>query len=283
MKRYALLGPAGTYSEEAAHSYWNGEHQLVFSSGLSEVFTMVLRGEVDGGLVPLCNSRTGSIGITLSNLLRHEVYIAGEVVLPVSHCLMAARALEIEELELLISQPEVFLQCTGFLNRLPHVRREIVTSTSQAAAFIKAEGRKAAAIGSRRSAHIYGLQIIAEALEDDRHNCTTFINITREPATAGDKTTIIFGLDDVPGALYRALEVFARREINLSRLESRPRSLVDQGRGYMFYVDIEGGLSDPRIKEALQELSSRAPLYRCLGSYPSHMPRGRHRGEFVSD
>jgi len=275
MSGYAVLGPPGTYSEDAARYYWQETSELIYVPDIGRVFDMVSEGRVEEGLVPFYNSLGGSIGVTMNNLLRHQLFIGGECVLPVRHCLIAKEPIELAEVELIISQPEAFLQCQGFLAReLPNARREIVNSTGQAASYIRQEQRRAAAIGSHRAAEVYGLCVIASSLEDNEENQTTFINIKRAPRSEGDKTSILFGLQDMPGALYRALEVFARREVNLSCLESRPGGLVNHD--YVFYAVIEGGSQEPRITEALHELSGRAAYYRFLGSYSQcRCPVGR--------
>jgi prephenate dehydratase len=124
----------------------------------------------------------------MSNLIRHELYIGGECVLPVRHCLMAREVMDPGEVEVLISQPDAFLQCQGFLSRqMPNARREMVNSTGQAASYVRQEHRKAAAIGSRRAAEVYGLHVIAQDLEDDTENRTTFINIKKDRLTKGDR------------------------------------------------------------------------------------------------
>lgn len=273
MSRYAVLGPPGTYSEDAALSYWKETQELIYTPEISQVFNLVMEDKADEGLVPLYNSLAGTIGVTMNNLLQHELYIGGECILPVRHCLMARETMDLTQVEVVISQPEAFLQCQGFLARqLPNARREIVNSTGQAASYIRQERRKAAAIGSHRAAEVYGLHVIASALEDDTENRTTFVNITRTPLIRGDKTSILFGLEDLPGSLYRALESFAKRDVNLSRLESRPRTGANHD--YIFYADIEGGSEEPPVQAALHELSGRVAYFRFLGSY------FRHRGQF---
>ncbi|NLV16637.1 MAG: prephenate dehydratase [Syntrophomonadaceae bacterium] len=266
MSRIAVLGPPGTYSEEAARSCWPDSRDFMFASDISEVFAMVVKGQADEGLVPIFNSCSGSIGKTMRGLINHDVYITGQLILPVRHCLMAREPLRIEEIEVIISQPEALLQCENYMTQqVRGARKEIVLSTGQAAVFVKQEKRKAAAIGSRNAAGFYGLQIIAEGLEDDKENCTTFINIKREHLTKGNKITVLFGVKDSPGTLYQALETFARRGINLTKLESRPGGFP--AGGYIFYVDIEGGAGEPEINEALQELSGQAAFFKYLGSY----------------
>lgn len=266
MNRYAVLGPPGTYSEDAARCYWKEAQGLIYVPEISQVFDLVMEGQADEGLVPIYNSLGGTIGVTMNNLLRHELYIGGEYVLPVRHCLMAREDMLPTQVEVVISQPEAFLQCRGFLARqLPNARREIVNSTGQAASYIRQERRRAAAIGSKRAAGVYGLHVIASSLEDDVENRTTFVSIRRRPLTGGDKTSILFGLEDLPGSLYRALEVFAKRGVNLSRLESRPQTAINHD--YVFYADVEGGCNDLQILESLHELSSKVAYFRFLGSY----------------
>jgi prephenate dehydratase len=188
MKRYAILGPPGTYSEDAAWCYWKEPGNLIYAPEISRVFDLVMEGKADEGLVPIYNSLAGTVGVTMSNLIRHELYIGGECVLPVRHCLMAREVMDPGEVEALISQPEAFLQCQGFLSRqMPNARREMVNSTGQAASYVRQEHRKAAAIGSRRAAEVYGLHVIAQDLEDDTENRTTFINIKKDRLTKGDR------------------------------------------------------------------------------------------------
>lgn len=270
MPRYAILGPEGTFSEEAARAYWGNGAPFIYADSINEVFSMVCQGQADEGLVPLSNSVAGIIPATVKELLSSPLYIKGELHHRVSHCLLTNGKVEISQLELIISQPTVFLQCEGFLKRyLPRARREIVESTAAAAHLVKSEGKRAAAIGPRRTAELYGLMVSLEGLEDDPENCTTFINISREeaPADGCTKTSIIMGLPDRPGSLYHALGIFAERGVNLSRLESRPRG--PHSSEYLFLVDIEGGICDPVIEDALNELKKYAVSYKYLGSYPA--------------
>ncbi len=186
--------------------------------------------------------------------------------LAISHCLMAREKVSMEEIELVISQPEAILQCEKSLAvMLPRARQEIVRSTAEAAMNARDEDRIAAALGSKKAAAMYGLEVVAENMEDEKGNCTTFIKIGRRPAETGEKTSIIFELKDYPGALYHALEPFARRGINLSKLESRPRGSM--GQSYVFYADIEGGLTKSPIRAALEELALQTAFFRNLGSY----------------
>ncbi|MGE5421949.1 MAG: prephenate dehydratase [Ignavibacteriales bacterium] len=268
MSKYAVLGPQGTFTEEAALKIWSARDTLIYAPEIGEVFNLVVNRQVDGGLVPFCNSQAGSIPATIAGLLNHQVYISAEVVLPVRHCMLGPAGLDKDDVEVVISQPAVFLQCERFLrSKMPNVRKEIVDSTARAAILIKEDGRKAAAIGPSAMAKVYGLNILAKGLEDETSNCTTFIYITPEQCIRADcnKSSLAFSLKDTPGALYNALGVFERRGINMSRLESRPRS--PGSADYMFFVDIEGGISEGHIEEALKELQVLSSFYKYLGSY----------------
>lgn len=270
MGRYAILGPQGTFTEEAALKLWTNKDSLVYASEIGEVFALAANGQVDGGLVPLSNSQAGSIPAAIAGLLKYQVYINAEVVLPVRHSLLSRTVMDQDEIEVVISQPAVFLQCERYLrSHLPTARKEIVDSTAQAALLIREETRRAAAIGPRAMADVYGLEVIAEGLEDETSNCTTFIYITGEQCVDKDcsKSSLVFSLKDAPGALYNALGVFERRGINLSKLESRPRT--PGSADYMFFVDMEGGIRDADIEEALNELRLKSSFYKFLGSYRS--------------
>ncbi|MGE5396503.1 MAG: prephenate dehydratase [Chitinophagales bacterium] len=271
MATCAVLGPEGTFTEEAASKYLNHETKLVYTNCIGDVFELVTGGKVDGGLVPLWNTQAGSIPATIKNLINRELIIDGEITLPVRHYLMGREEHPLGTIEVVISQPAVFLQCEQFISSyLPGARKEIVDSTSTAASFLTSEKRIAAAIGPKTVASVYGLHILAERVEDDPKNCTTFIHISPKfhCGQKPNKTSVVFGLPDKPGALYEALGVFARRGINLSRLESRPRS---QGADtYLFFIDLEGGIHEEDIKKALQELEDFSVFYKFLGSYPKN-------------
>ncbi|MGE5371773.1 MAG: prephenate dehydratase [Solirubrobacterales bacterium] len=266
----AILGPEGTFSEEAFEQYYGAfPLPLRYENEIAAVFERVVEDPETEGLVPLWNSQAGSIPATVRMLIKTSVSIVGETVLPVRHCLLGIEGTRLEDLELVISQPAAFLQCERFLRgMLSNARKEIVDSTSIAAATVLAEGRRAVAIAPLRAAKVYGLTPLVEGIEDCDDNCTTFIHIANRaviPAEAG-KTSIVFSLKEEPGALYHALGVFAERAINLTRLESRPRSPGSSD--YMFLADLDGGIGDSRIEEALRELAARASFYRLLGSYP---------------
>lgn len=267
MKQYAILGPEGTFTEEALYLHCAHPESVIYANNIHTVFELVEEGDAAAGLVPLWNSQAGSIPGTIRRLIETPLYIQGEVAMKVSHAVIGNPGTSLDDIELLISQPAVFLQCENYIrHHMPAARREIVDSTARAAALVRVEKKPAAAIGPRRMAEVYGLTVLAEEVEDCADNCTVFARIGRQMnPEAADKTTILFCLREEPGALYTALGTFAKRKINLTRLESRPRSpgVAD----YMFIADIEGGIASSHIEEALDELRQMSSCYKFLGSY----------------
>lgn len=263
---YAVLGPRGTFSEEAALRYWGDEAQLLPARNIPELFALVEAGKVDGGLAPIDNTMAGSIEATMECLSAREVSISGEISLPIKQQLMARHPYRLEEIELLISQPAALQQCAQFIREnMPGVRTEIAASTTRAAQLLSGESRRAAAIANRQAARLYGLQIIRPDIAA-AGNVTRFIHITsRNEDHGGDKCSLIFSLADRPGALYEALGVFARRGINMARIESRPsRGLPAR---FWFYVELAMIKDDRERQETLGELTGYCDSIKYLGSY----------------
>ena len=269
--RVAYLGPPGTFSEEAFSlcDLTRDAEPLDFP-GIPDGFEAVAQGAADAGLVPIENSLEGSVGATLDMLVhRPGLRIRREVFLPVKQNLVAARGVTVDDLRHVLSHPQALGQCAGWLRaRLPGVPLEPTHSTAEAARQV-AERRDAAAIGSRAAADRYGLAVLAEAIQDGDGNTTRFVLVAREDEkpTGRDRTSIAFTLDrDRPGGLYEVMGEFARRGINLSKIESRP---MKQAIGhYVFYLDFEGHRSDPRGAEALAGVLERVHSLNLLGSYP---------------
>jgi prephenate dehydratase len=278
--RVAFLGPAGTYTEEALRaSAPEGVEELPYPS-VYETVMAVQEGEVERAVVPIENSLEGGVAATLDALASEadRVRIAAEVVLPVHHCLVAASELRLEEVERVISHPQATAQCARFLReRLPHAERVSAGSTAEAVREVRDGGGPWAALGSRLSAQLYDCRLLAEDVEDHAGNLTRFVWLARdgevEPAPGGRaKTSIVFwgAGDESPGWLVSVLDELARREINLTRIESRPRR-VRLGH-YMFFADLEGGERDEPVASALAALRDRVQELRVLGSYPAAPP-----------
>ncbi len=262
--KVAILGPRGTFSEEAAKKY-NAE--LVLCSDIEEIFNKVEEGSADLGIVPIENSLEGSVNQTLELLLKRNLYIYDEIVLDINHCLMSLEK-EIKDVKEVISHPHALAQCKNFIKKLG-VKTRNFPSTAEAAKEIKEKKlRGVAAIAPKISAELYGLNILAEGIQDEKENKTRFIVVSKKfnKRTGKDKTSIIIGLLDRPGSLYEALGVFAKRGINLKKIESRPskKALGD----YIFYIDFEGHIEDDNVKKALNELKDKVSFLKVLGSYP---------------
>lgn len=274
--KLAYLGPPGTFSEEAARQYCRTPSalhhaQLVPVRTIHELLLAVDAGEYELGIVPVENSIEGPVVLTL-DMLVHEVNleIVGEEVLPVRHHLLVRPGVHQQEITRILSHPQALGQCRRTLGQiLPQVDFVASSSTAEAARQVAASTEPWAAIGTSLAADLYGLQVAYEGVQDLAENMTRFLIVGKEKAkrTGFDKTSAVFAFGhDRPGNLYAALREFAVREINLTKLESRPakRSLGD----YIFFVDMEGHRDDQLIAEALDQLNGLCSFVRILGSYP---------------
>jgi prephenate dehydratase len=263
-----FLGPRGTFTEEATLKIFSdsGARPTSYIS-IYDVFRAVENREVDYGVVPLENSLEGSVGETLDMLAQSNVKICGETEVRISHNLIAKSGTRLDDVKVVLSHPMAFAQCRNFIyTRLRNARIETRSSTSEAVKeAVEKDG--VAAIGSELAAKLYGGEIIARGIEDYRDNYTRFIAIGFKPIEKGVnvKTSIIFTLKHVPGALYRALEPFAIRNINLTKIESRP--IKSSPWEYMFFLDFLGSLEDSIVKEAIDDLKNRVASIKILGSY----------------
>ncbi|WP_094228156.1 prephenate dehydratase [Methanolobus psychrotolerans] len=278
-----VLGLKGSYSEKAAKQWIAknnnaGEQVLEYCGDIQDVFTLLESGACDIGVVPLENSIEGSVGVTLDLLLEHDVHIIGESIVTIEHCLLSRG--KKEEIRVILSHPQGLGQCRQFLKEhFPAAELRSTGSTSHAAK-LATEFEEMAAIASPETADVYDLNIIMPNIQDRKHNHTRFIVITRPDALENVmehvrdnkqdilyKTSIIVYLDrDRPGALYAILGDFAKNNINLTRIESRPSKKVLGD--YVFYIDLEGNISDTIIKDALYNMKSNVGMLKILGSYP---------------
>jgi len=265
--KVAFQGEAGAYSEEAGCGYFEAP-EMIPRETFEAVFDAVVSGECQFGLIPIENSLAGSIHQNYDLLLRHDLHIVGEYLLRVRHCLIAFPGVEVGDIQRVISHPQALGQCAGYLRRLG-VRSEPVYDTAGSVKLLQASGERAtAAIASRRAAEIYGMQILQEGIEDNPENYTRFLVIAPQAAEAGEeaKTSIVFTLKNQPGALFKALSVFALRDIDLTKIESRP--LAGKPWEYLFYIDFLGSTTQEHAKRALDHLGEYALMLRVLGSYP---------------
>jgi len=268
--KLGYLGPQGTFSEEAALLYSRGSgKELIEYPAIGEVINAVQTGTLDEGLVPLENSLEGGVAATLDQLARQEgIYVYHELFYQVRQCLMADGAVPPEQITGVFSHPHALGQCAEYLNRsLPNA--ESVPLESTAAAAKKVIGKAGwAAIAPRRSAELFGLKLMAEGIQDNDENFTRFVILAREdhPPTGNDRTSLVLTLADRPGSLYEVLGYFAHRNINLTRIESRPsKQMIGD---WLFFIDCEGHRSEPEKAELWEEIRETAPFFKLLGSYP---------------
>lgn len=267
MIRVAFQGERGAFSEDAVITFFD-DAELYPSRYFSDVFEAVLKDKVDFGVVPVENSQAGSINDTYDLLLGYNLNIIGEINLRVSHCLMALPGESLSEINTIYSHPQALAQCEKFLKNL---KLEIVPcyDTAGSAKKIKEENLSGyAAIASRRAAHIYGLEILAEDIQTNVNNYTKFFVISKQKAKPAlkNKTSLVFSTKNIPGALYDSLGAFATRGINLIKLESRPSR--DKPWEYIFYVDFEGHIDDDICQEAIADIKQKTNFIKILGSYP---------------
>jgi prephenate dehydratase len=289
--RVGYLGPQGTNTEEALIASLGPDRrdgvELLPLPTIYDVVMAVHDGTAARGLVPIENSLEGSVNATLDALAMEteDVAIVGEVVHPIRHCLIARTELELSEVEAVVSHPQANAQCARFIrSRLPRARVLSGSSTAEAVRMVAEHDGPWAALGNRLAADLYGCVVLRAGVEDVADNETRFVWLAR----AGDggvgsvatgaadgrqrgpwKTAVVFwGVGaEAPGWLVRCLSEFADRDVNLTRIESRPRK---QGLGrYMFFLDLEGRDSEPHVADALAALRSHVEVLRVLGSYPA--------------
>ncbi len=268
----AFLGPLGTYSEEAALKQFGQGRGAVVCGSIDEVFRTIEAGQADYGVVPVENSTEGAIGLTLDLLLASPLKICGEVTLPIHHCLLSKQT-DIGQISHVFSHAQSLAQCHEWLNKtLPHAEREAVTSNARAAQMIhdlvSADGTFAAAIASKRAAELFGLNVLAENIEDDPNNSTRFLVLGKhDVAPSGqDKTSLVMATKNEPGAMVSLLAPLAEHGVSMTKFESRPAKTGAWE--YVFFADIEGHQSNAPVSAALKAISQHAAFIKVLGSYP---------------
>ena len=266
--RIAFQGTLGAYSEAAALNAWPGS-EVVGCDRFEEVFESVARGRVSHGILPVENSIGGTIHINYDLLLQHDLPIVAETELTVVHNLLALPGTRIADVRRVFSHPQALAQCEQYLRTLAGIEIVATYDTAGSARMIKNDSlTDTAAIASARAAEVFGLEILQAGVQDFADNITRFILIGRDakPLAEPDKTSIAFALHNGPGALFKALSVFALRDIDLTKLESRPaRGLPWE---YVFYADLGAGRQDLRCGRAIVHLAEFARWVRTLGSYP---------------
>jgi prephenate dehydratase len=269
--RVAFQGEPGAFSGEAARKLLGHEVELVPCETFEKMFAEVEGGSSDYCLAPIENSLFGSVHQNYDLLLKHSLSIVGETNLRIIHNLIAAPGTKIDDVKRVYSHPVALGQCRRFLSGRPEMRPVAAYDTAGSVKMIM-ESREdgAAAIASAAAAEVYGARILVSGIEDDQVNFTRFLLLAREGACAetppdADKTSIVFSLENRTGSLYRAMAVFALRDIDLMKIESRP--LIGRPWEYSFYLDFIGAQTEPRVRNALQNLREFATSVKVLGSY----------------
>lgn len=268
--RIGYLGPEGTFSEEALHT-WPGKKgaEEVPYPLLPELIESIASGTIDKAIVPLENSIEGTVYLCLDALMEfEELNIEGEIIIPIEHHL-AARP-ETKTIEAIFSHPQALAQCRRFIKQqFPQAKLHPTASTAEAARLVSQKRGPFAAIASQRAIQLFDLHIVSSQIQDYPGNKTRFVVLGKEPSppTGRDKTSLVFALlGNRPGILYEALAEFAHRSIDLTKIESRP---TKQELGeYLFYIDCQGHQDEEPLRTAINCLRRQSSFLRVLGSYP---------------
>jgi len=265
--KVAYLGPAATFSHQAAIKKFASLTKYIPCESIKDVFLEVEKDSADFGVVPIENSIEGSISYTLDMFVDSDLKICSQILLNISHNLLSKYPKN--KIKRIYSNPQVFGQCRRWIeNNLTQVELIDVSSTTRAAQIASKE-KNSACIGSLLAARVYGLKIVAKSVEDSPHNITRFLVIGKTQAlpTRNDKTSIMFSIKDSVGALHDMLVPFKKYKINLTKIESRPskRKTWD----YYFFVDLNGHIYEKKVRTALNELEDKCKFLKVLGSYPA--------------
>ncbi len=268
--KVAIQGFPGSYHHQAAEHFFNHDIEIAPFENFRQVFEALETGVVDRAVVAIENSLYGSINDTYDLLMQHKPWIIGEVYLHVRLNLLAPMGARLEEITDIYSQAPALAEAKLYLRQnTPAATQHEYPDTALSARYISRQADKnKAAIASEMAAKLYGLEILADGIEDHRHNYTRFVVLSKAQTTIveANKTSIVLPISHKPGALYAALGAFADNNINLSKIESRP--IIDhEGWRYLFYMDLEAGLNDDPTKRALKSLKESSGTPIVLGSY----------------
>ena len=263
----AFLGPPATFSHMACIQHFGGAVRMLPENTIQDVFEAVESEKADYGVVPVENSTEGPISLTLDSFIPSEARICAEIMTRISHDLLSLSG-DAWDMKKIYSHPQALSQCRDWLRtNFPHVPLEEAGSTAKAAQ-LASENPQAAAIAGSLAASLYGLKTVASQIEDQPNNYTRFLVLGRRGAeiTGKDKTSVLFIVSHAPGALFRVLQVFYEKQINLTKIESRPNK--EKPWEYIFFIDFEGHATDPHVAQALREVKERVLFVKLLGSYP---------------
>jgi len=270
--RVLYQGEPGAYAEEAAAAFFGEDCRRSSVTNWEDIFVALRDGAADYGVLPIENSSTGSINQVYDLLAKYGACIVGEQTVRVNHCLMAPAGAAEDTITQVCSHEQGLLQCQDYLKAHPGWEEKPMLNTAAAAKFVAEQQNVAlAAIGSRRAANLYGLEVLAEGINSNRENFTRFVVVSPVPELreGRDKISAIFTLSHRTGTLYRILTVFAVSGLNMVKLESRP--IPGRSWEYRFFVDFTGDLTAPGMDSVLRELSQASETFRVLGNYKGNM------------
>ncbi len=265
----AYLGPETTFSHQAAIKQFGHSAVFVPTSGIESIFYEVEQGHADYGVVPIENSTEGVVNLTLDCFVDSPLMICDEVKLGISLYYLSKSG-DPKKVRQIYSHPQPLAQSRNWLNQNAPGIEQVTASSTAVAAAIASKDDQAAAVAGKLAAECYDLKIIAEKIEDRAKNTTRFLVISREKAKKAkhNKTSVMFSIEDEAGSLLKVLQLFARNQINLTKIQSRP--LRNRSWEYLFFVDFEGHSDDPHIEKVIRSVGKRCIFLRVLGSYPNH-------------
>ncbi|MGB9664802.1 MAG: prephenate dehydratase [Ignavibacteria bacterium] len=269
--KFYFQGENGAFSEEAGFEFFHSDADGVPSKNFEDVIKNVLKDKKAFGILPIENSSIGSIHSNYDLLLKYPVFIIGEINLIVKQHLIGLKNSSLRKIKKIISHPAALQQCQKFLNSLKDVKIDLSYDTAGSVKFIKENNLiDTAAISSEISAKIYDMKILKRNIQDNNKNITRFIVISSKMnlPKRNPKTSIVFTLKNIPGSLFRALSVFALRDIDLTKIESRP--IPEKPFEYYFYLDFRGSIDQEVSKNALNNLKEISLFMKVLGSYEEH-------------
>jgi len=269
--RVAFLGPVGTFSEQATLNYFGSSIDGLPCASIDDVFKAVEAGAVNFGVVPIENSTEGVVARSLDLLLQSPLTLVGETSLLVQHNLLRLTP-ALEGIQTVVAHPQALAQCQGWLSKhLPHAERRPVASNAEGARLAGADA-SLAALASERAATMYGLHVVRAAVQDEAHNRTRFVIISRSDrapqvaATGHDCTSVVVSVDNRPGAVHDMLVPLKQHGVSMTRFESRPARSGQWE--YLFYIDLAGHATDAAVAKVLQDLRGQCTFFKLLGSFP---------------
>ena len=270
-QRVAVLGPVGTFCEQAAIEFFGSAAELIYCNNFDEVFHATSAGTAQYGVVGVENSTEGAVARSLDLFLRTPVHVIGEVSLLVRHNLLRQSA-SLEGIEVVLAHPQALGQCQEWLNKhLPNAERRAVASNAEGAR-LAATHPEWAGLASERAASEFGLHVVVHAIQDEAYNRTRFAIISlpqtlaTPPVSGKDCTSLVVSVPNKPGAVHDLLMPLKANGVSMTRFESRPAKSGQWE--YYFYIDLDGHISQPHVAQALKELQGLCAFYKVIGSYP---------------